>query len=290
MKPNILLLLTILGISSLEAQETNSNAIQKSLPLPENPERTATPTPTPYQVTVPENTPEFNKMVVKATTLFPQGGDYSVSSKAIAALRKGTFLNEKDQLEIKPEVVTPSFCSGATYMALLEVLAFLQYTHQIPLSPEELQALAKIGQPDGNGIWGRWNANGPGTAKLVEELNAGINFTDLKSALPGDFLKIWWTEEIGSKEKGHSVIYLGTETKNGKEYLCFWSSNIPEGYSSKCVPIEKCKRLLFTRITKPQNFKNISKIEETNTFLADMLKRPFTWEEVKKECKVVEKP
>jgi hypothetical protein len=37
------------------------------------------------------------------------------------------------------------------------------------------------GQRDGEGIWGRWNANGPGTARLFHEMNLGENFERVAS-------------------------------------------------------------------------------------------------------------
>jgi len=37
----------------------------------------------------------------------------------------------------------------------------------------------------------------------------GRSFWGYKSAVPGDFLKLWWTEAIGRDESGHSVVFLG---------------------------------------------------------------------------------
>jgi hypothetical protein len=65
--------------------------------------------------------------------------------------------------------------------------------------------------PDGESLWGRWNANGPGTARLFYELGLGRNFTSFSAARPGDFLKIFWTDAVGKNENGHSVIFLGLE-------------------------------------------------------------------------------
>jgi hypothetical protein len=73
------------------------------------------------------------------------------------------------------------------------------------------------GQGDGVGIWGRWNANGPGTARLFEELHLGKNFTSFEEARPGDFMKIFWNDNIGGTESGHSVIYLGRGSPKEKE-------------------------------------------------------------------------
>ena len=87
------------------------------------------------------------------------------------------------------------------------------------LNDETLDQLMIRGQRDGAGIWGRWNANGPGTARLFYELGLGRNFDDFEAAQPGDFMKIFWSEEVGRAEHGHSVIYLGMEKKIGTR-LC----------------------------------------------------------------------
>ena len=94
---------------------------------------------------------------------------------------------------------------------------------------------------------GRWNANGPGTARLFYELRLGTNSTDFSSAKPGDFMKIFWTPEVGNTEHGHSVVYLGTETKNAEPYVRFWSSNVPAGYGEKSVPAEQNRAGIFSR-------------------------------------------
>ena len=50
--------------------------------------------------------------------------------------------------------------------------------------PATLTSLLIAHQRDGQGVWGRWNANGPGTARLFTELRLGRNFTDFAEARP----------------------------------------------------------------------------------------------------------
>ena len=69
-------------------------------------------------------------------------------------------------------------------------------------------------QRDGEGIWGRWNANGPGTARLFHELGLGSNFDNFDQAKPGDFMKIFWSRQVGKSEHGHSTIFLGMENRS----------------------------------------------------------------------------
>jgi hypothetical protein len=225
---------------------------------------------------------DINALVLKAIEQMPSGGGYATSSKAASNFGKAATLSEGGALRLSPKVAVPSFCSSATYLVLLKVVENLIKSDQISIDEAALRSLLYKRQPDGVGVWGRWNANGPGTARLFYELNAGDNFTDIKMALPGDFLKIWWTEEIGAKERGHLVVYLGTRRDEaGEEYLRFWSSNIPDGYGEKEVPMSKAKRVLFSRLNRPRGFEEVPKLPAKDQFLASMLTESFTMDQVK---------
>jgi hypothetical protein len=63
------------------------------------------------------------------------------------------------------------------------------------------------GQADGQGVWGRWNANGPGTARLFSKQESALTSRTLNRR-SADFMKIFWNESIGAAEKGHSVVFL----------------------------------------------------------------------------------
>ncbi len=220
------------------------------------------------QTNVPQQ--DFSASILNAIRTMPTGGGYDGSDKTKNLLAKASN-RSGNKFDISPQLAKPSFCSGATYLALLKALNS---------GPAAL--LPKIDQKDGHGVFGRWNANGPGAAKLVNDLNAGRNFTDWDAARPGDILKIWWTNEIGKFERGHLVYYLNhNETK-----LTFWSSNQPNGYGKKTIDRSKCHRVLFTRITNPQRFQNASKLPQVDPWLADMLTKRFTWAEVVQKCNV----
>ncbi len=134
----------------------------------------------------------------------PQGGGYSASNTATARLTAAAR-TVKGTLTLNPAIAKPSYCSGATYLVFLATLENLN--NQAPITGQLAESLAIKGQPDGVGIWGRWNANGPGTACLFHELQLGENFTDWNAARPGDFMKIFWNLNVGRREHGHSAIY-----------------------------------------------------------------------------------
>ncbi|MEO7167519.1 MAG: hypothetical protein ABI016_10840, partial [Chthoniobacterales bacterium] len=137
---------------------------------------------------------------------------------------------------------------------------------------------------DGAGIWGRWNANGPGTARLFHELGLGRNFDDFAEAQPGDFMKIFWSPEVGRAEHGHSVIYLGTEKKLGLDYVRFWSSNIPFGYGEKSVPRSKIVHAIFSRLYTPANLTRIGETAPLDGYLASLVRVRSSYDEAKAKC------
>ena len=224
----------------------------------------------------------LNRLIVETVSRMPVKGDYSPSASANQALN-GAVRTAEGILSVDPSHASPSYCSGATYLVFLRVLSLLQSKHELTLSPATLATLKPAGQADGTGIWGRWNANGPGTARLFHELDLGRNFTDPRSAVPGDFLKIFWTDAIGATEHGHSVVYLGMETRNGAEQVRFWSSNIPGGYGEKSVPRARIHRMLFSRLEHPGNI-NCPLVPRTDSYLESLQYRSSPSDEMARQC------
>jgi hypothetical protein len=207
---------------------------------------------------------DFNARILAAIRSMPTGGGYDGSDPTKNLLHAACRISD-GEIRVNANRAKPSFCSGATYLVLIKALGN---------GPQTL--LPEIDQKDGHGVFGRWNSNGPGAAKLVADLGAGKNFTSWDGAQPGDFLKIWWTEKIGGSERGHHVVYLGHDEKNVR----FWSSNQPGGYGTKSVPRSDCKRVLFTRITRPEKFAAAKNLPAADPWLARMLHKDFTWAEV----------
>ena len=144
------------------------------------------------------------------------------------------------------------------------MIAGLQREGAVPSDPALSQALAAVGDKtevihgrlDGVGIFGHWNADGPGTAVLFRRLDLGTNFSDYAKARPGDFLKIFWNEHIGKGERGHLVVYLGeTDDRSAIEV---WSSQTENddgsaGYGVMRVEKSRIHRALFSRLERPAN-------------------------------------
>jgi hypothetical protein len=160
----------------------------------------------------------------------------------------------------------------------------LRASGRLDLDLATLNQLMIRDQRDGEGIWGRWNANGPGTARLFHELSLGRNFNNFADARPGDFMKIFWSNEVGKAERGHSVIFLGTENRQGVEYVRFWSSNIPSGYGEKSVPRTKIACAIFSRLEKPANLAGIGSAPAVDDYLASLLRKRSSFAEATHKC------
>lgn len=214
-------------------------------------------------------TKDYNALVLEAVEEMPKGGKYSRNQQADDATLSSVSVQE-GKLQFHINAQTPSFCTGATYLVFLKVIAKLQ-EEGLGLTEEMLRALLISGQPDGTDAWGRWNSNGPGSARLFHELKLGRNFVGFRQARPGDFLKIFFREKIGKMERGHTVIYLGTHWSNGQEMVRYFSSNTPVGYSIKSSPMENVKIALFSRLENPEGLKDILTMPRKDDYLASML-------------------
>jgi len=213
----------------------------------------------------------------------PSGGKYSVSHFAKIKLESAAHF-ESGKFFTIPTAPYPSFCSGATYIVFIKTIEALRDRGELKLDFATLNQLIIRGQRDGEGVWGRWNANGPGTGRLFHELGLGPNFTDFKQAQPGDFMKIFWNNNVGQREHGHSVIFLGTVKRFGGEYVRFWSSNIPAGYGEKEVPRNKIAFAIFSRLETPANLSRVNNIPATDSYLASLLRKKSNFVEATRMC------
>ena len=213
---------------------------------------------------------DFNGLVLEQIRAMPDGGGYATTREAHTALNSAVLVG-LDSVSIQPVKALPSYCSGATYLVFLKTLLAAENKGLVPPIGSAWAALAPKASRDGVGIWGRWNANGPGASRLFHELSLGRNFTDYAEARPGDFMKIFWIDAVGKKERGHLVVFLAEEEKDGVPHVRFWSSNKPHGYGEKSVPKSKIARAIFSRLENPGNIRNVGSIPKKDAYLAGLL-------------------
>ena len=224
---------------------------------------------------------DYNDLILEQVKQMPQGGRYSVSHFAKIRLQSSAHF-ESGKFFIVPS--GPSFCSGATYLVFIRTIEALRARGELGLDYSTLERLIIRDQRDGEGVWGRWNANGPGTARLFHELQLGQNFDNFDRAKPGDFMKIFWSRQVGRNEHGHSTIFLGMENRLGVEHIRFWSSNIPSGYGEKSVPRNKIAYAIFSRLETPANLTRIHDAPETDAYLASLLRKQSSFAEATQKC------
>jgi len=225
----------------------------------------------------------FNDVVLQQVQSMPQGGGYATTSSAHEALIAAARI-DAGSVRIQASRAMPSFCSSATYLVFLKTLGELQRRGSLSIGRDQWAALLPLKLADGEGAWGRWNANGPGTPRLFYELGLGRNFSSFEDARPGDFMKIFWTDAVGKSEHGHSVVFLGLETKDSVEYVRFWSSNKPGGYGEKSVPRTKVARAIFSRLENPANISRLSQIPPRDSYLAGLLTKNSSFAETVRLC------
>ena len=224
---------------------------------------------------------DLNQMVLDAVASMPKGGGYSVKPEAFEALRKSISIVD-GQLKIDAAQGKPSFCTSATYLVFLKVISALQRAGY-HFDPEAIELLRVSGQPDGTDSWGRWNSNGPGTARYFYEISAGKNIVDWSLARPGDFMKIFWNSSIGKDERGHSVVYLGTVWKNGVEQVKYWSSNQANGMGVALIDKSKVIRAVFSRLIDPAQLNSLVQMPKSDPYLSSLLTTASNWKELLKK-------
>lgn len=229
------------------------------------------------------NAAGLNSLILEQMEKMPSGGKYSVSHFAKIKLQSAAHF-ESGKFFVIPTKPYVSFCSGATYLVFIKAIEELRDRGQLQLDFATLNQLIIRDQHDGEGVWGRWNANGPGTARLFYQLGLGRNFADFSQAQPGDFMKIFWNNNVGRRESGHSVIFLGTTMHSDGEYVRFWSSNIGMGYGEKEVPRSKIAAAIFSRLETPANLTRINDVPLTDSYLGSLIRKSSSLAEAREKC------
>jgi hypothetical protein len=236
-----------------------------------------------YGLAYTTNAAGLNGLILEQMRKMPSGGKYSVSHFAKIKLQSAAHF-ESGKFFVIPTKPYVSFCSGATYLVFIKTVEELRDRGQLQLDFSTLNQLIIRDQHDGEGVWGRWNANGPGTARLFHELGLGRNFTDFGQAQSGDFMKIFWSNNVGRRESGHSVIFLGTTQHSDGEYVRYWSSNIGMGYGEKEVPRKKIAYAIFSRLETPSNLTRIRDVPTIDAYLASLLRKKSNFAEARQKC------
>lgn len=255
---------------------------------------------------------DYNALILERLSAMPKSGEgaYAKYRKELPSserfndlhvtmqdLQRAISVDLKGRLKVSPgKADRLSFCSSATYLLFCDAVAELQKDGRIGFSRELSAEMADVGdyraviggELDGIGIFGHWNADGPGTAVLFQRLGLGRNFSSFAEAKPGDFLKIFWNESIGKGERGHLVLYLG-ESESG-DSIKVWSSNMENsdgssGYGTMFVEKSRIKRALFSRLEHPENLANwlnFSEEQKKSDYLIRIRKTGSTGEEMKR--------
>ena len=239
---------------------------------------------------------DYNKMILEIIVSLPTGGGYEVRGSRVA-LPVISVHQLGARLGLHVRDGHPSHCTSAAYALYMHLVARLHNSGQINLSVEQIRSLQAVkarpdGTPmqDGQGPFWIFNANGAGAAAFLKHTGTGISFRDdaLVHARPGDFLKIFWNENVGieyfknggvnrrKSERGHQVVFTDHKVIAGTEMICFWGSQkqgrtkrrkrrevryfpaqpngkVHNGYGEVCRPRGDIKHMIFSRIVCMEN-------------------------------------
>jgi len=139
----------------------------------------------------------------------------------------------------------------------------------------------------GEGIWGRWNANGPGTARLFRELQLGQNFDNFNQAKPGDFMKIFWSRQVGKKRawafhdfsSAWRIVWTASMSVTGR--ATFHLATAEKERSAK----QDRLRRFFSRLQTPANLARINNAPFVDTYLASLVRTRSSIAEGRREVR-----
>jgi hypothetical protein len=224
---------------------------------------------------------DYNAMILNIIRSMPSGGGYSLNADRVELPTVTEHNIGGGHWEMRVYAGQPSHCTGATYTVFARLVASLQNRGAIRLSADQLRSLEVLrtmpdgtARVDGEGPFAIFNSNGAGAAALVKHTGTGFSFRDDKLiyARPGDFLKLFWNDNVGASERGHQTIYTGRKEMAGRDMICFWSSQrqnrkkrgghgealyfpasatgkVVDGYGEVCRPRSDVKAMVFSRFT-----------------------------------------
>ena len=223
---------------------------------------------------------DYNAMILNIIKELPKGGGYSIGSDFVApAVQTHNIGGGRSEMRVYDG--HPSHCTSATYALFMRLAAVLHNDGRINLTPDQIRTLEVRRRladgtqlVDGHGPNWIFNSNGAGVAALFKHTGVGLSFRDdkLVYARAGDFLKLFWNDNVGASEQGHQVVYLGRRDVGGREMICFWGSQrqnvkkrgghkealyfpakagekVVDGYGEVCRPRGDIKEMIFSRVT-----------------------------------------
>jgi len=157
-----------------------------------------------------------------------------------------------------PLLVPPrktSFCTGASYSALIEALDRIFAGTSRALSEDRAEAM-RMQEPDGSrredGVkfWGRWNGDENGILQALVNYSKMGTVVSQEQARPGDFMNISWKNGLG-----HAVVFLGwLRAKDGSQQVLYWSSQTgTNGLGDQISDMRRIRETTIVRLTQPDD-------------------------------------
>lgn len=162
--------------------------------------------------TVPENLPEFNRVVLEICSEYPTDGtlDYwwpkpeDLDFVEYDGCTRDLTLDGTRVMRGEPK--RRSFCCGLTLEVFLRALNRWREMHSGAAS-----RLSPADWPRFQRLWFVEDFNGAGPNVALEAFGLGRTLTNWDDALPGDFCNYWRTEKDDGAIGGHSVVFLAWE-------------------------------------------------------------------------------
>ena len=249
---------------------------------------------------------EWQNAIVAAIDSFPQGGGYYTGRNSNSQFRRTAWRGMNEAFGMQPtdsqprldvSKAQPSFCSMATYLALLKAITIWDATDGKQDVPNLAWFCFKpfcgvtdiinhqgYNQADGEGLWGMANANGPGIAVLVKELGVGFNFAGYRGAKTEKYRENkdeqylsdeqWQSDPVWDKaQRGDfmKIFWNRNETASSDSGAVIGDNGKPDeengpgkdpvnaGYSVDTCSRTAIQRVVFSRITRPEKFADANK-------------------------------
>lgn len=234
---------------------------------------------------IPQAKDTANKLIMEAAREMQKGTGYMKPGKnqdipILENLEKSVAIkNNKLFVQNKMEEVA---CSPSVYLAFVMMLQKAQERNLLNLSKESMAAYLpkkKSEQPDGYGVFGRFNADGAGGAAFYNEVGAGFSTHNPLLAQQGDMAQIDW-------KNGHGHLVLVDSIRQCKkcekcpsvQSVCYWSANISNdteymgdgmpkkngGWGMKCLPTSNIAHITVSHINHLENLDKAGELVGSN--------------------------